>query len=560
MIIISYGTKNTPYEYVIKDYLLKSLKHHDIKYHIEYPKDLGSWQANTHYKAEFILKCLNEFKESVIFLDSDATVLKTPVLFDEIDKSDADIALHFLDWCYSKDTEILTENGWKLFKDLKQNEKVATQKICTKQLEFQLPEQHIQYHYKGSMYKFKSTQVDLTVTPNHNMLIIPDKGRNTKHNDYDNYQMISAKELEKNNRFYVPKTVKWHGMKKSHFTLPAYNNSYGNQGNLKYNRASKEIPIKDWIKFMAWYLSEGSSTENSVCIGQSIKSLHYNDLHKTIKKIAKHMNSDLKIYKYTNKVDQFQIHNTQLAQYLKRFKKAKEKFIPVYIKQLTSNLIRLFLNTYIKGDGSVYCSSKKYKTRVIFTASKQMSVDLEELIMKIEWSSTINLRTSGFGHPIYVIDLKKTRYSTIRNQHKSKIEYDDMVYCVKTTNGIIFVRTKSGNQTWCGNCKNWRKQTGGDNFEALSGTLYLKYNKNVLDFMQRWIDRNNETKQWEQRNMEEVLNKSNLKIYKLPYSYCTVINHDGDIPKHMIKSSEVVILHHQKSRKYKRWHQDQRRP
>jgi len=553
MKFISYGTKNTPYEGVIKDYLIKSLNKLDLPYYVEYPNDFGDWQKNTHYKAEFVKKCLLELKESVIFVDSDATVLRDPVLFDEIEKGDNDIALHYLDWCYDKETEILTENGWKLFKNLNKNEKVATQNIKTKQLEFQLPIKHIQYHYKGLMHKFKSTQVDLRVTPNHNMLVIEDKGRNTKLNNYNDYKIVSAVDLETNNRFYIPKTVKWNGTYKSHFILNRYNNSYGNNKNLKYNKNAKKIPIKYWIKFIAWYLSEGSCTKNSVSIGQKANTKHYNDLKNIMQKIAKYVKSDLKIYKYKGKVDSFQIHNTQLAKYLMSFSKAKDKFIPDYIKQSTSSLIQLFLSTYIKGDGTTSISSKFNKTRQIFTASVKMKNDLEELIMKIGWSSTICSRISGFGHLVYVIHLKTTKYSTIRKQHKSKIMYDDMVYCVETKNGIVMVRTKSGNQVWCGNCKNWRNQDGGDKFEALSGTMYFRYNQKVLDFLDIWIKKNEENAQWEQRNMQEILEENivNLDIEKLPYSYCTVVTHGNSIPKHMINPGEVIILHWQKSRKFK---------
>ena len=50
MIFISYGTKNTPYEGVIKDYLIKSLDKLNLSYHVEYPEDFGNWQRNTHYR------------------------------------------------------------------------------------------------------------------------------------------------------------------------------------------------------------------------------------------------------------------------------------------------------------------------------------------------------------------------------------------------------------------------------------------------------------------------------------------------------------------------------
>lgn len=98
MIFISYGTKATPYENVIKEYLLPSLEKFNLKYYIEYPEDLGSWQKNTHYKAEFIKKCLIKFKEPVIFIDSDATILQHPNLFEYLEDNGTDIGLHFLDW------------------------------------------------------------------------------------------------------------------------------------------------------------------------------------------------------------------------------------------------------------------------------------------------------------------------------------------------------------------------------------------------------------------------------------------------------------------------------
>lgn len=109
MIFVSYYTKNTVYEGVMNEYLLPSLKRWKLKYNIEIINDLGNWQKNTHYKAEFCKKMLLKHKQSIIFLDADATIEEYPYLFNNIDyhrNSSAcfipgyDIALHYLDWYF----------------------------------------------------------------------------------------------------------------------------------------------------------------------------------------------------------------------------------------------------------------------------------------------------------------------------------------------------------------------------------------------------------------------------------------------------------------------------
>ena len=96
MIYISYYTKNTPYEKVMKEKLLPSLQKWNLKYDIEGIEDLGNWQRNTHYKAEFIKKMLLKHKQPVIFLDADATIEQYPKLFKTLYLYD--ISYHELDW------------------------------------------------------------------------------------------------------------------------------------------------------------------------------------------------------------------------------------------------------------------------------------------------------------------------------------------------------------------------------------------------------------------------------------------------------------------------------
>jgi hypothetical protein len=95
-IITSYYTKNTPYEKVVDDYLLKSLNKLDLLHHVIGIENLGSHQKNANYKPQFVLDEMNGFPDKdIVFLDADAEVLQNPILFETLN---CDIAFHFLDW------------------------------------------------------------------------------------------------------------------------------------------------------------------------------------------------------------------------------------------------------------------------------------------------------------------------------------------------------------------------------------------------------------------------------------------------------------------------------
>jgi len=104
--------------------------------------------------------------------------------------------------------------------------------------------------------------------------------------------------------------------------------------------------------------------------------------------------------------------------------------------------------------------------------------------------------------------------------------------------------------------KMWRKQEGNSKREVLSGTLFINYTENSLKFLDDWIELNKQSIEWEQRNMEKVLEKwkDKLKIYPLPYAYITVMYRNNQLPLHMIKKEDIFILHWQVSRLYRNWH------
>lgn len=124
-LITSYYTENTPYEFVFRSYLGASLSQYDkIPVYIEKIATKGSWLQNTAYKPQLCLNALEKFPDlNVVFLDSDATILTYPKLFEEIPE-EYDIALHYLDWAswYKNGTSVKEALSGTLW--LRNNEKI----------------------------------------------------------------------------------------------------------------------------------------------------------------------------------------------------------------------------------------------------------------------------------------------------------------------------------------------------------------------------------------------------------------------------------------------------
>ena len=81
-------------------------------------------------------------------------------------------------YCFDKITEILTNNGWKYLKDCNiEDDKFYSLKPDDHICEWVSASHYINYHYKGKMYHYKSDEIDLMVTPEHNIFCAKEHGR-----------------------------------------------------------------------------------------------------------------------------------------------------------------------------------------------------------------------------------------------------------------------------------------------------------------------------------------------------------------------------------------------
>jgi len=87
--------------------------------------------------------------------------------------------------------------------------------------------------------------------------------------------------------------------------------------------------------------------------------------------------------------------------------------------------------------------------------------------------------------------------------------------------------------------------------EVLTGTLFLRNNDKIKDLCKEWAKQVKESGEWEQKVLQRLINKRDIKVYPLPIEYCYIATlPNGKEPKVEVK--KPIITHFQASRKCKR--------
>jgi len=134
-IFASYYTKDTGYEEQVKE-LKTTLRRFNLESDIKGIKDLGDWYKNTYIKSQFVVDTMRRHpNRSIVFVDADAKIRRSPVLFNDYD---CDFAFHL----YNK-KELLA--GTLYFKNSKGGRYMANQwlKIDKERLTTLMPQKNL---------------------------------------------------------------------------------------------------------------------------------------------------------------------------------------------------------------------------------------------------------------------------------------------------------------------------------------------------------------------------------------------------------------------------------
>lgn len=307
--------------------------------------------------------------------------------------------------CVSSDTEILTKEGWKTYKELKEGELIATFNLQTHELEYQPIEKLNVYNYEGELLRFVGRKGEILVTPNHR---------------------IVRKKFNKNEYTITP-AIELTNIKTS-FSIPA-------AGEYK---EGNEVCEDEFIQLCAWIIAEGviPSSEERIVIYQSETKNPMNC--ERIRQLLQKLN--IAWYEKKRTKHGFNPDGTTIefvidrpnSRILKEMLKNSKNRLPMFVKNTTSRQKRLFLEEYILADG--YIETDNCERKNIYVKSSTLRDEILKLIVEAGFSATFKENNNG----VSTIRIYKNKNFTVN--FAGKFPYKGVVWCPTVKNNTFFAR------------------------------------------------------------------------------------------------------------------------
>ena len=359
-----------------------------------------------------------------------------------------DVARFGDDRCFDDKTEILTDYGWKFFKDLSGKEKVMSVGVNDEQSSWGDILHIHKVPFSGELNVLEKKHINFAITDNHRMLV----RKNPKSSEYC---FQPYRDLPKD--FVVRETSGWSGRnrKRKRFTM-LKRMPYGG-----FHRKKYDFDFMDWASFLGWFVSEGNVyvDKRSTYRYRVLITQNPGKKMESIKKLLSKMGLR---WRLTNNGKQVEFHSRPIGQYLRKHcgVLAANKIIPKEIKEASEATIKAFLDSFLLGDGTC---RKDGTGRVYSTSSKKLANDLQEVLAKIGRAGA--LRKKEKAGSVFKIDGRSvTRKNdtfviyerqsfcgkNVNKREVKKVQYTGFVWCVATPKESIYVR-RNGVPMWSGN-------------------------------------------------------------------------------------------------------------
>ena len=389
-------------------------------------------------------------------------------------------------FCYDEETEVLTSDGWIPWPKVTGEETFGTLNPETGHLEYQEATEYFCREYSGPMYEVRSEQVDLLVTPNHRMWVQKVDTQAAKRKE-EPYMIHLAKDIL-HKRVRYQKVGIWDRPTPEEVAIPATTRTYvrsDRQRSATRVYPGVSFPSRPFASFLGWYIAEGYINNHSVVICQN--------RGKKMDEIAS-LISEMGLHPYVvpePHAGAVKTSCTPLRDLLADLGGALDKRVPSFVHEWSSELIQLFLEAMIAGDGTTHASGH----RVIYTGSKELADDLQVLAIKAGYTANVRIddrvglkREMKSGQvfynlrPCYVVSLvtRKThphvnharnvapnRWHNESGHADQLVDYEGRVYCVKVPNGLLFVR-RNGKPVVSGNTHELVRHRAGSAFSQES--------------------------------------------------------------------------------------------
>lgn len=382
-----------------------------------------------------------------------------------------------LDWfkirccCYDDQTEVLTLNGWKYFKDINVSDRFYSLNPKTLDCEFVESKKIIKEKYSGSMISVRSQSIDLLVTPNHQLFVsYKMKDKRYKNSDKLKFSLDYASEHKNHNTILMKKNCNpIQGIVTETFTIPSLVVKDKNQYT-EWDKeiSSKNVDIKDFMRFMGMYISDGCVIKSGYHYNIIISKGDFAKIQKYYVIMSRLTDNKVSIVFDKQKKSCYNliVHDRRLYNYLINIGKAYDKHIPEDFFKYDYSILGYLMEGLLDGDGTYNKNNDSYS---FSTTSVQLRDDFQRLALHIGFSSSygiyhkagdiggcINDRQIISKHDLYGLSLnRKKNHPIIKVNGKrdafSETVYNGYVYCVELEkNHILYVR-RNGKCVWSGN-------------------------------------------------------------------------------------------------------------
>lgn len=353
--------------------------------------------------------------------------------------------------CYSSDTEFLTEEGWKQYNLIKDEEKIGTFNKTTGHCEFQNFSERVSKKFTGKMAEIKCYNSNCFVTLNHRMFL--SKVRRSRKNNFSTKYEDSTKEWE-----IIPLQQ----------VLESKNKYYNSR--ISCDDVAKEYPVSDdYLKIMGAYISEG-------CVGKRRKKSGDASVLRFSQKVGGRLcflldellrtnSSQMRKFVGKHKVSKsrkkecieniYTLANREISKIISEEcgNGSKNKKLPNWCFELSTRQVKLLLKTMIDGDGTY----KKFGNFVYYTTSKQLADDIQKMCVISGIVSNVR-RQYGTMYQI-LIDFeedRKYKYLILSDKDSQNVEVKEVVeqeiVCFTVPNEILITR-RNGKVAIHGNTK-----------------------------------------------------------------------------------------------------------
>jgi hypothetical protein len=309
------------------------------------------------------------------------------------------------------------------------------------------------------MYNIESNQVNLFVTPNHNMWV---KGRETK------YKKEKAEDIFGKRKYY----------KKNVDNIKVYkNNDYFTYNELNHTTHFKindvQYPIEEWLTFFGIWIAEGFVSQSR---NQIIFAAHKQRVKDELTNICQVLNLNINEQSDGKSEEKHMWHITDknIAEYMRPLSVgAINKSFPEWVWNLTPMLCRTLINGMMLGDGHTMDNG----TERYDTSSKRLADEFQRLCLHAGWACNIIIKYKA-GHTSTIVNgdrkgvtitsttdayrmtIIKTQVEPLVNktiQHGNQldkyVDFKGKVYCCTMPHlGVLYVR-RNNVPVWCCNSR-----------------------------------------------------------------------------------------------------------